>query len=209
MVVIGVTGGIGTGKSTVAAMFQRLGAAALDADRIAHRMMEPKRVAWRHIIKMFGEEVLNEDRTINRQALARRVFSDEESRRRLEAILHPRVMREIWQRVRRLRRAKRVKAVVLDVPLLVEVGAHKDVDALVVVTAPSDRQRERLKQQHGWSDEEISARMGAQWDVSAKVALAEHVVDNANGVDATRTQVKRIWNQLVGPLSRQSSTSRR
>ena len=209
MVVIGVTGGIGTGKSTVAAMFKRLGAVVLDADVMAHRVMEPRRVAWRQIVKTFGEHLLNEDQTINRQALARRVFTDAKSRRRLEAIVHPRVMRQMWQQVRRLHRAGRVKAVVLDVPLLVEVGAHHRVDALVVVSVSRKRQRERLKKRHGWSDEEISARMGAQWGVSAKVALADHVVDNANGVDATRTQVKRIWNQLVGPVSRSSSTSRR
>ena len=209
MVVIGVTGGIGTGKSTVAAMFKRLGAVVLDADVMAHRVMEPRRVAWRQIVKTFGEHLLNEDQTINRQALARRVFADAKSRRRLEAIVHPRVMRQMWQQVRRLRRTGRVKAVVLDVPLLVEVGAHHHVDAVVVVSVSPKLQRERLKKRHGWSDEEISARMGAQWDSSAKVALADHVVDNANSVDATRTQVKRIWNQLVGPLSRPSSTSRR
>ena len=208
MVVIGVTGGVGTGKSTVAGMFKRLGAVVLDADAIAHRVMEPRRLAWREIAKTFGERMLNDDQTINRRRLASLVFSDEPSRRRLDAIIHPRVMREIRRHLHRLRGSRRIRAVVLDVPLLVEVGAQQFVDALVVVTAPPGVQRERLKRQHGWSEEETHARIAAQWKLSAKAALADHVVDNSDGVDATRTQVKRIWDQL-GLRNRQSSTSRR
>ena len=208
MVVIGVTGGVGTGKSTVAGMFKRLGAVVLDADAMAHQVMEPKRLAWREVVKTFGEGVLNDDQTINRRRLASLVFSDEQSRRRLEAIIHPRVMREIRRRLHRLRGSRRIPAVVLDVPLLVEVGAQDLVDALVVVTAPPGVQRERLKRQHGWADEDTRARMGAQWELSAKAALADHVVDNSDGVDATRTQVKRIWDQL-GLRNKSSLTSRR
>jgi dephospho-CoA kinase len=216
MVVIGVTGGLGTGKSTVAAMFKALGAVVLDADVIAHQVMEPKRLAWRTIVETFGESVLNDDQTVNRRTLASVVFRDEPRRKRLEAIIHPPVLRSIKQRLRRLRRVRRVRAVVLDVPLLVEAGAHTLVDALVVVTAPPEIQRERLKSKYGWSDEETTARIDAQMELSAKVALADHVVDNGNGVDATRTQVKRIWNQRVPRKAnrrtvsiRRSSTSRR
>lgn len=212
MVVIGVTGGLGTGKSTVAGMFRQLGAVVLDADTIAHQVMEPKRLAWRQIVDTFGPGILNEDLTVNRQRLAAIVFHDEERRRRLEQIIHPRVLREFRAGVRRATRSRRAPAVVLDVPLLVEAGARHLVEALVVVTAPPDVQRERLRAQHGWSDADIGARMGAQWELSAKVALADYVVDNSDGVGATRTQVKRIWNQLAlgrsKPRSR-NSTSRR
>jgi len=210
MVVIGVTGGVGTGKSTVAKMFQRLGAVVLDADAITHQLMEPKRLAWRAIVKTFGESILNDDQTINRRGLAAVVFSDEQRRKRLEGIVHPRVLRAIRHELRHLRRSRGIRAVVVDVPLLVEAGAEDLVDALVVVTAPPEAQRERLKRQHGWSDEEISKRIGAQWELSAKAALADHVVDNSDGVDVTRTQVKRIWNQRVPHSSSwRSSTSRR
>ncbi len=215
MVVIGVTGGLGTGKSTVAGMFKRLGAVVLDADHMAHHVMEPKRLAWRQIVKMFGEGVLNDDETIDRRRLAALVFGDETKRRQLERLVHPRVLREIKQTLRRLRRARKVRAVVLDVPLLFEVGAQRQADALVVVTAPPPVARGRLMTKHGWTQEEIDARMRAQWELSAKVALADHVVDNSDGMDATRTQVKRLWNQLVArksqgtPSSRPSSTSRR
>ena len=202
MVVIGVTGGVGTGKSTVAKMFEQLGAAVLDADAVAHRVMEPKRLAWRQIVKAFGERILNEDQTINRARLASIVFQDEQSRGRLERIVHPPVLRHIKQQLHRLRRSRRIRAVVLDVPLLVEVGAQDLVDALVVVTAPPELQCERLRRKYGWSEEEARARIAAQWELSAKVALADQVVDNSDGVDATRTQVKRIWNQLVAPSRR-------
>jgi dephospho-CoA kinase len=185
-------------------MFQELGAVVLDADVIAHQLMEPKRLAWRRIVAAFGEEMLNPDGTINRKRVASRVFANDTQRRRLEAIIHPQVLRHMQRQVHRLRRTRRTKAVVLDIPLLVEAGAHDVVDALVVVTAPPEIQRARLKETFG-SPEETDARMAAQWDVSAKVALADHVVDNADGVDHTRTQVKRIWEQLVP----NSKTSRR
>ena len=188
---------MGTGKSTVAAMFRRLGAMVLDADALAHQAMEPKRLAWRYIVKAFGEEILNEDQTVNRRKLAAVVFQDEDERKRLEAIIHPQVLRAIKQELHQLRRSRRVQAVVLDVPLLLEVGAKGWVDALVVVTAPPAVQRERLKRKYAWSDADINARVAAQWDLSAKEALADDVVDNSDGVDATRTQVKRIWNQRV------------
>ncbi len=195
MVVIGVTGGVGTGKSTVAKMFKQLGATVLDADVIAHQVMEPKRLAWRQIVKQFGEAMLNDDQTINRKQLAARIFADEEARKRLERIIHPQVLRHIKQQLPRLKR-RRVSAVVLDVPLLLEVGAQRLVDVVVVVTAPPEVQQERLHAKHGWSEEEIAARRGAQWDVPAKVALADYVVENRHGLEATRTQVKQIWKHV-------------
>jgi dephospho-CoA kinase len=197
MLVIGVTGGVGTGKSTVAQMFRALGAVVLDADAIAREVVEPQRLAWRRIVKTFGDGVLNDDRTVNRAQLASRVFADPARRRALEDIIHPQVLRRIKQQVHRLRRQRRVKAVVLDVPLLLEANAQDLADAVVVVTAPPEAQRRRLRQQHGWSEEEIAARRGAQWELSAKVALADHVIDNGGSVEATRTQVKRLWNRLV------------
>lgn len=205
---IGVTGGVGTGKSTVAGMFRQLGATVLDADVIAHQVMEPNRLPWRQIIKTFGDEVLNEDRTINRRRLAAVVFTDAERRAKLEAIIHPRVLREIKAKLHRLRRSRRIPAAVVDVPLLVEANASGLVDALVVVTAPPDVQRARLRTMHGWTEEDTEARIGAQLALSAKVALADHVIDNGDGVDKTRTQVRRLWNQLV-QHHRPSSTSGR
>ncbi|MBI3088541.1 MAG: dephospho-CoA kinase [Candidatus Omnitrophica bacterium] len=212
MIVIGITGGLGTGKSTVARMFGDLGAVVLDADRIAHEVMEPKKLAWRAIIRAFGEDVLNEDNTVNRRWLAARVFRDPEARRELEAIVHPHVLKHIKQRLHRLRRRGRaclprrpggkraprrqVKAVVLDVPLLVETGSQKLVDALVVVTAPPDVQRQRLIAR-GMSEGDAAGRIAAQWQLTVKEDLADYVVENGNGLDQTRRQVSTIWNRLL------------
>jgi len=208
MHVIGVTGGVGTGKSTVAAMFQGLGATVLDADVIAHRVMEPRRLAWRQVVKTFGEEILNEDQTVNRRRLASIVFGDDARRRQLEAIVHPHVIRLITRQVHRMRRARRAGAVVLDVPLLFEAGAEGLADTVVVVNARPEIQRQRL-QQAGWSGADIAARRAAQWDLSAKAALADYVVENSDGLDATRIQVKRIWKQLGLDSSKSGSTSQR
>ena len=200
MVVIGVTGSVGTGKSTVAKMFQELGTMVLDADVMAREAMEPKRLAWRRIVEAFGGQVLNEDQTLNRTALARLVFSDPQARQRLEHIIHPQVLRRIKQQLHRVtRRPRMVPAVVLDVPLLVEVGAQALVNVLVVVVAPPEVQRERLTKKYGWTAEEITQRIEAQLDVSAKAALADYVVDNADGLEHTRRQVRQIWHQVVTP----------
>ena len=213
MVIIGLTGGLGTGKTTVARMFEQLGAVVLDADRVAYRAMEPKRLAWRNIVKAFGPDALNEDGTINRRWLAERVFRDDEARRQLEAIVHPRVLRFLTDQIKRLahghdpsgplahektsrkRKSRRVKAVVLDVPLLLEANVQRLADAVVVVTAPPELQRQRLLAR-GMSETDIERRVAAQWDVSAKVALADFVVDNSGGLEHTRRQVIHAWNRL-------------
>ena len=201
MIVVGLTGGLGTGKSTVAKMFGDLGAVVLDADRIAHEVMEPKKLAWRAIVKQFGQGILNEDQTVNRRWLADRVFRDPQARRRLEEIVHPRVLQYIKQQLHRLSRNRRLRLAVLDVPLLIESGVPRLVDAVVVVTAPPEVQRSRLTER-GMSEEEINARVAAQWELARKRAVADHVVDNADGLEQTRRQVKQLWNQLTAASKR-------
>ena len=213
MIVIGLTGGLGTGKSTVAKIFQELGATVLDADVIAHRVMEPRRLAWRKIVELFGREVLNEDETINRRRLGLLVFANEDKRKQLEGVVHPQVLRDIKHDVARLRRVRGVPVVVVDVPLLIEAGAQDLADVLVVVTAPAEVQRERLRKKFGWTQDQLSRRIAAQLPLPAKVAVADHVIDNGDGVEATRTQVKQLWQRLkarrVRRSSNRSSTSRR
>lgn len=196
MIVIGVTGSVGTGKSTVARMFGALGADVLDADAIAREQMRPGRPVWRKIAAAFGPRVVRGNRSLCRQELAKIVFRDAAQRRRLERIVHPAVLAEIRQRIRDARR-RRAKAVVADIPLLVETGSHRWMDALVVVTARPAQQAARLRAKFGWSRDEVEARRRAQMALKAKAALADYVVDNAGSVEATRTQVKKIWKQLV------------
>lgn len=196
MVVIGLTGGYGTGKSTVAAMFQELGAVVLDADRITHKLMEPKKLVWRRIIDAFGDSALNEDATINRKQLAEIIFKDSDKRLQLESIIHPQVIKYIKRQLHQIKGKPKIKAIVLDVPLLIEAGAEDMADVIVVVTASPEVQQERLLEKYG-SQERISGRIKAQMDMSAKVALADHVIDNSDGVENTRTQVRNLWNKLL------------
>lgn len=197
MIVVGITGTVGTGKSTVAKMLKALGAEVIDADQLAHEAIQPRQPAWRHIVKTFGRTILKADGSIDRLALGQRVFRNLSARRRLERIIHPEVIRRTTMRLTQWRRQGRVRVVVLDVPLLVEAGMRKLVDRLVVVTAPASVQRQRLKAR-GWSESEIRRRIAAQWTLSAKVALADVVIDNGGGLVETRRQVKDLWNrQLV------------
>ena len=205
MLVIGVTGGLGTGKSAVARMFGELGATVIDADQVAHAVMEPKRLAWRALVRTFGRDILNEDETINRTRLAERVFRDAQARQELEAIVHPPVIRHIKQQLSRLSRLRRGRnrdrIVVLDVPLLMETGSESLVERVVVVTAPPEIQRKRLAGR-GMSEAQISERIAAQWEMGRKVAMADHVVDNADGLEQTRRQVRELWKQLLGVTRR-------
>jgi len=194
MLVIGITGGPGTGKSTVAAMFAELGAAVLDADAIAHALMRADQPAWAPIVERFGQEILA-GREIDRTKLAGRVFRDAAARRQLEAIVHPLVERRMREELERLRGAGRCKAAVLDVPLLLETGGRAMVDLVVVVHAPPDVARQRLAAR-GWSDEETAGRTAAQWDLPTKMAMADAVIENGNGLDQTRRHVTQLWNRL-------------
>ena len=204
MIIVGITGTIGSGKSTVAKMFQELKAVVLDADQLARDVIEPRKLAWRQILKRFGEDLVHneEDVRINRKKLAARVFGDPKALKDLEAIVHPRVLREIRERLHRLKRNRRVRMVVLDVPLLFETQSQHLADVVVVVTATPEAVRARLRDR-GMSDEDAARRAATQWDVSAKVALADHVINNSGSETQTRRQVKELWDQLVTTRRRQ------
>lgn len=196
MVVLGLTGSIGTGKTTVAGLFRELGARTLDADKITHALMTPGQPAYREIVRVFGPGVLDARGRLDRARLAARVFSNTSARRRLERILHPRVLRVIAKDLNTWRRVGRVRVAVVEIPLLFESGAQRLVDYVVVVTAPRAVQEARLRRQAGWSRAHIRRRAAAQWQLSAKVALADLVIDNGRRVADTRRQVKDVWNKL-------------
>ncbi len=201
MRVIGLTGSVGTGKSTVAKLFAELGAKVIDADRIARQVVEPNRPAWREVIRAFGRGLLRADKTLDRDKLSGLVFANPAKRHKLERIIHPRVARQMRKELRHHKRMGAANAViVLDVPLLFEVGWDNWVDDVIVVTAARSVQNARLRRRHGWSQKEVDARIRSQWTLAAKVALADHVVNNTGSMAATRKQVKQLWrNKLVTP----------
>lgn len=195
---IGLTGGIGSGKSVVARMLASLGAAVVDADAIAREVVEPGEPALARLVEAFGPDVLNPDGTLDRRALGRRVFQDEGARKTLEGIVHPAIRTRTWERIGALMATGRHPAVVWDVPLLFEVGAGNLVDQVWVVTAPRPVRLERLRQRDpDLSREELERRMAAQMPLEEKVARADVVIDNGGDLATTRRQVEAAWRRHV------------
>ena len=192
MILVGLTGGIATGKSTVARMFKRCGAVVIDADQLARVVVQPGKPAWREIVDAFGRGVLNSNRSINRQALAAIVFSDRRKLRRLERIIHPRVAREQQRLTRHIAERSPHAVVVYEVPLLFESGAHKRVDKIVVVTADRETQIARLKRRNRLGRQQALRRIKNQMALARKVSRADAVLDGTDDMAALRKEVRRL-----------------
>lgn len=190
MKTFGLTGGIGMGKSAAAQWLQSRGIAVVDTDELARDIVEPGQPALRELQREFGSGVIGQDGRLRRDELARIVFADELARKKLEAILHPRI-RELWQaRLQTWRAGNKPMAVVV-IPLLFETGAEKDFEAVLCVACSAQTQRERLKAR-GWSDDEISRRNAAQMSVTQKMERSDHVLWSEGGLDVLHDQLERI-----------------
>ena len=177
MILIGLTGGVATGKSTVAKMFKKCGAIVIDADELARDVVLPGTPAWREIVKVFGRDILNPDRSINRQAIGAIVFRNKAKRRKLEQIIHPRVAREQRRRTRAAAKKDPHAVVIYDVPLLFEAGIDKRVNKTIVVTADQETQIARLRTRNGFTRTEAIRRIKSQLPLAKKVARADYVLD--------------------------------
>ena len=177
MILVGLTGGVATGKSTVAKMFKQYGAVVIDADQLARDVVKPGKPAWRAIVTLFGKTALNQDRSLNRQALGSIVFRNRTKLRQLERIIHPRVAREQQRLVRQVAKRKPHAVVIYEVPLLFEAGVDKRVDKIIVVTADRNTQIARLKKRNGLSRAEAISRIKTQMPLAKKVRLADIVID--------------------------------
>lgn len=196
MILVGLTGGVATGKSTVAKMFQQCGAVVIDADRLAHAVVEPGKPAWRDIVHAFGRTVLHPDRTLNRRALGAIAFRNKTMLRRLEHIIHPRVAREQARLTRQAVQKNPRAVVVYDVPLLFEAGIDRRVDTTVVVTADRDTQIARLKKRNGLTRAEALRRIKSQMPLSEKRRLAEYVVDGKASPDKLARDIAGLYKTL-------------
>lgn len=195
-VVIGLTGGIASGKSTVAAMFAELGAVIVSADAIAREVVEPGEPALEEIRAAFGQEVFFPDGRLDRRRLGEIVFGDPERRRELEAILHPRIRARMWERIEAA--VKDGRHVVAEIPLLFESQASRAlVDVTVVVYADRDQQLARLMCRDGLTREQAEARLSAQLPLEEKARMADYVIDNRQDLARTREQVRRLWEELT------------
>lgn len=193
MILVGLTGGVATGKSTVARMFHQCGASIIDADLLARQVVEPGRPAWREIVKAFGRGILRPDRTIDRAALAGIVFADYRKLRRLGAIIHPRVAREQAKLVRAIVDKHPRAVIIYDAPVLIEAAAHKRMDRLAVVTARRDTQIARLRRRNGLSRAEALRRIRSQMPLSRKRRLADDILDGDRPLAELRRQVARLF----------------
>lgn len=202
MKVIGLTGGIASGKSLVAGILRELGAIVIDADAIAREVVEPGTEAWREIVEAFGEEFLLPSGHLDRKKLARKIFQDPAARKALEAITHPRIRQRILKEVDRQRSlddsCRRV--IVLEIPLLFETGRPPGLDGVIVVYADEEVLLERLIARDGITREEAELRLRAQMPLPEKVRLADWVIDNNGPPEATRAQVEALWRELTGSI---------
>lgn len=201
--VIGLTGNIGTGKSTVMRMLAELGATVIDADGLAHEVIAPGTPGWQQVVDAFGQEIIAADGAIDRARLGAIVFSDPAALARLEAIIHPLVIHEADRRISAIRQG----VVVIEAIKLIEAGMHRDCDALWVVTCRPEQQVARLMRDRGMSEVEARRRIAAQPPQSEKVALADVVIDNSGALEETRAQVEAAWKRL--PASRNPFSLRR
>jgi len=194
--VIGLTGGIASGKSTVARMLADMGATIVDADQVARDVVRPGQPALAAIVAAFGADVLAASGELDRTRLARRVFGDPEARRQLERITHPRIAEETDRRVAQLAAAG-VLVVVYEASLLVETGEHHALAGLIVVAAPEAVQLRRMQERDGLSAGEARGRLAAQAPLHDKVAAADYVIDGSASLETTRAQVAAAWRDIV------------
>lgn len=195
--ILGLTGGIGSGKSTVAKILAELGAKIIDADLLARTAVEAGSPGLAKILDRFGAQLLAEDGELDRKALAAFVFSDTQARDDLNAIVHPEVARLAVEAMQILINES-VPVIIYDVPLLYENGLEKSLPKVIVVHVPPDIQRERIRQRDGFDPAEIEARIAAQDDLDEKARKADYLIDNRGTASETRNQVETLWDTLSG-----------
>jgi dephospho-CoA kinase len=191
--IIGVTGGIGSGKSTVTGMLGELGAIVIDADAIAREIVEPGSPGLLALVEAFGPGILRDDGTLNRGKLAELAFGDPPATRKLNEIMHPRISVEAQRRIEQAPSG----VVVYDMPLLFETGQQTLVDHVVVVDVPEDIQIRRAVELRGLARDDVERRMQVQLSRADRLAAADTVIDNSGQLSDTRTRVEEFWRSVV------------
>ena len=192
MIKVGLTGGIGTGKSTVAQKWRELGAGVVESDQLAHQTLLPGTATWQAVVQAFGKEILKADETVNRPKLGEIVFNDEQKRLVLNRIVHPAV-RNMWnEELNELSRAGKTEVGVANIPLLYEVGAEKEFDCVVVVACSEATQLARLIGR-GLTEQQARARIRAQWPLTMKIDKADYVLWNDGSRRILAEQAEIIW----------------
>ena len=196
MTVIGLTGGFGSGKSTVAGMLRDLGARVIDADKVAHQLYQPGTPAFDEVVRAFGREMVGEKGEIDRKKLGRKVFGNPQALKRLNAVLHPRISHRIGEILEGWR-GKGGKVAVVEAALLLEAGWAPLVDQVWVTVASEARVKERLRASQDLTDEEIEVRLASQMPVEEKAKGADVVITTDGTPDQVREEVERQWRKLA------------
>jgi len=192
---VGLTGGIASGKTTVAKIMKRLGAAIVDADALSREVVEPGRDAWKAIVDTFGAEVLRPDQTLDRQKLRAVIFNNSTARKKLESIIHPRVRALAEERINQ-QAAAGYELVVYEVPLLFEGNLHEWLRPVVLVACDADVQRQRLQQRDRLTPEEAQKHIDAQMSLEEKRRLADYVIENDGDLESLERQVEAVLKRI-------------
>ncbi len=197
---VGLTGGIATGKSTVSEILRQLGCKIIDADQLARDVVEPEQPAWKQIVAEFGRGVVTAEGALDRKKLGAIVFADAERRKRLEAITHPAIRARFQARLDELAAQGFAGIVVFDAPVMIESGNYKNMDRLVVVVTDDATQAARLQDRDGTDQAEGRRKIASQMPLAEKAKLADYVIDNSGAREATAAEVRRVFAALMADL---------
>ncbi len=197
MFVVGLTGGIASGKSVVSNMLRDLGASIIDADEISREIMIPHTKCWEEVITSYGSDLLLEDLTIDRKKLAISVFKDSEQIKKLNRIVHPYIMQRIEEMIEEIKDKDPQALVIVDAALLVETGVYKHYDKLIVVYVSKETQLKRLMIRDAMSQEEAESRIDLQSPLTEKLKVADYIIENEVSLSKTREEVEKVYKALT------------
>ena len=197
--IVGLTGGIVGGKSTVASMFKDLGAKIVDADKLGHSVILPNKPAWKKIIKIFGKDILQNDLTIDRKKLGKIVFTNQTLLKKLNEITHPEITKMIKKEIDSAKNNthNQEKVLIIDAALIYEAKMDRFMDKIIVVYIDKDEQIKRLIKRNNLSKDEALQRVRSQIPIEEKAKMADYLIDNSNSLNKTREQVEKVWQSLV------------
>jgi dephospho-CoA kinase len=196
MLIVGLTGGVASGKSVVSRILKEEGAYLIDADQIARELVQPRTSTWEELVKVFGKEILQKDGSIHRKKLAAKVFSDPKQRDLLNRTLHPRIKEEMGRRLKAIGQKDPEAIVVIDAPLLVETGDHREMDKVIVVISTEAQQIARLREREGMDQEEARRIMASQIATEEKVKVADFVIRNEGSLEETERRAREVFQEL-------------
>ena len=198
MTLIGITGGIASGKTEVAKIFQKLGAKILSGDEIGKDVVEKNPQLLKKLVKIFGDEILDSKKRLNRKKLGEIAFSSPSLTKKLNSIVHPFLLKNLKEKIKSLKKKGYKKPVVIDAALIVEWELQNELDYLIFVDCPEEKRIKRLTQHKGYSKKEAEGRIKAQLPESKKRKLADFIIENEGNISELRKSARTLWEEIVG-----------